>query len=254
MNFTTRCAAVFAAAGILVAPAVAQETTVAAQSAPTTEAVAPKLAADGSQCELHVWPTHNYLGINMGLLSGFGIVGALADAEVHKGKVATVKDLMADYLGPDVQMEELNKIGITKTLKLEGYKIIMEEPTPFNEDVKKDPALKAKVKAMNAKIKAKTRLSDSTAPCYAELATTHIFYHKAMMYGSNLFTGFIYREFGTKPTATKISTGQVKNPLEHFPPKTAEDIDRAKVELRDAFSKDFVEYVDKKVFGAPVKK
>jgi hypothetical protein len=61
-------------------------------------------------------------------------------------------------------MEELNKIGITKTLKLEGYKIIMEEPTPFNEDVKKDPALKAKVKAMNAKIKAKTRLSDSTAP------------------------------------------------------------------------------------------
>ena len=248
MKFTMRCAAAIVAAGSLAAPVLAQE----APAAAVVET--PKLAADGSQCELHVWPTHNYLGINMGLLSGFGLVGALADAEVHKDKVATVKDLMADYLGPDVQMEELNKIGITKTLKLEGYKIIMEEPTPFNEDVKKDPALKAKVKAMNAKIKAKTRLSDSTAPCYAELATTHIFYHKAMMYGSNLFTGFIYREFGTKPTATKISTGQVKNPLEHFPPKTAEDIDRAKLELRDAFSKDFVEYVDKKVFGAAVKK
>ncbi|WP_430444226.1 hypothetical protein [Sphingorhabdus contaminans] len=46
----------------------------------------------------------------------------------------------------------------------------------------------------------------------------------------------------------------VKNPLEHFPPKTAGDVDRAKAELRDAFSKDFVEYVDKKVFGAPAKK
>jgi hypothetical protein len=248
MKLTMRCAVAMFAAGSLATPVLAQETPVAAA------AETPKLAADGSQCELHIWPTHNYLGINMGLLSGFGLVGALADAEVHKDKVATVKDLMADYLGPDVQMEELNKIGITKTLKLEGYKIIVQEPTPFNEDVKKDPALKAKVKAMNAKIKAKQRLSDSTAPCYAELATTHIFYHKAMMYGSNLFTGFIYREFGTKPTATKISTGQVKNPLEHFPPKTADDVDRAKAELRDAFSKDFVEYVDKKVFGAPAKK
>jgi hypothetical protein len=246
MNRVLQISTAFIAAATLVAPAMAQD-------APVSPAETPKLAADGSQCELHIWPTHNYLGINIGLLSGFGPIGVVADMEAHKGKVATVKDLMAEYLGPDVQMEELNRIGITKTLKLEGYKIIMEEPTPFNEDVKKDPALKAKVKEMNGKIKAKQRLSDSKAPCYAELATTHIFYHKAMMYGSNLFTGFIYREFGEKPLATKVSTGQVKNPLEVFPPKTPEDVDKAKAELRDAFSKDFVEYVDKKVFGSAKK-
>jgi hypothetical protein len=40
-------------------------------------------------------------------------------------------------------------------------------------------------------------------PCYAELITTHIFYHKAMMYGSNLFTGWIYREFGAKQVAPR---------------------------------------------------
>ncbi|MEQ8741693.1 hypothetical protein [Parasphingorhabdus sp.] len=238
--------------------AVAVETTATATdipvaTAPPTTAAAPatsyKTAADGSVCELHVWPTENYLGINMGLLSGFGIVGALADQAVHQGKVTTVKGLMAEYLGPDVQMEELNKIGIEQTLKLDGYKIILEEPTPFNEDLKKDPELKAKTKAMNARLKASQRLSDSTAPCYAELVTTHIFYHKAMMYGSNLFTGWIYREFDG-PKQTKLGKGQVKNPLENFPPKTEEMIEPAKAELRDAYSKDFTEYVEKKVFGA----
>jgi hypothetical protein len=53
--------------------------------------------------------------------------------------------------------------------------------------------------------------------------------------------------------ATKISTGQVKNPLEYFPPKTEADVEKAKVELRDAYSKDFAEYVDKKVFGSAKK-
>lgn len=219
--------------------------TTTAQAQDTT-AAAP-VETQEAKCELHVWPTENYIGINMGLLSGFGIVGAVADIEAHKGRVQTVKDLMRDYLGPDAQMAELNKIGIQKTLKLTGYRIVVEEPTPFNEDVKKDPALKAKVKGMNARIKAGKRLSESTHPCYAELITTHIFYHKAMMYGSNLFTGWIYREFGDKQVATKTATGQVKNPLEEFPPKSADKIDAAKVELRDAYAKDFVEYVAKKV-------
>lgn len=220
---------------------------------PAPEEPIYKLAADGSVCELHVWPTENYIGINTGLLSGLGIVGALADQAAHKNRVATVKDLMKDYLGPDVQMEELNKLGINETLKLDGYKIIVQEPTPFNEDAKKDPELKAKIKAMNKTIKDKKRLTDSTAPCYAELTTTHIFYHKAMMYGSNLFTGWIYREFDGD-TQTKIGKGQVKNPLEYFPPKTEDDIKKAQIELRDAYAKDFAEYVEKKVFKKKRKK
>lgn len=218
---------------------------VAAQDA--APAASEPQAAPAAKCELHVWPTENYLGINMGLLSGFGIVGAVADIEAHKGRVQTVKDLMREYLGPDVQMAELNRLGIEKTLKLSDYRIVLQPPTPFNEDVKKNPELKASVKAMNARIKAGKRLSDSTHPCYAELITTHIFYHKAMMYGSNLFTGWIYREFGDKPTATKTATGQVKNPLEEFPPKAEDKIEAAKAELRDAYAKDFVEYVAKKV-------
>ena len=226
------------------APALAQPGEAASAAQP---AAIPAAADAEARCELHVWPTHNYLGFNSGLLSGFGVIGALADMSAHAGKVKTVKELMADYLGPDVQLEELNKLGIARTLRLEGYRIVVEEPTPFNEDLKKDPALKAKAKAMNARIKAGQRLSDSKHDCYAELITTHIFYHKAMMYGSNLFTGWIYREFGNRPLATKTSTGQVKNPLEHFPPKSPDKVEAAQIELRDAYSKDFVEYVEKKV-------
>lgn len=217
-------------------------------AAPAAAQDAAPQAGEAMPCELHVWPTENYLGVNTGLLSGFGLVGALADAAAHDGRVKTVKDLMRDYLGPEIQMEELNRIGIAQTLGLKGYRIIVEPPTPFNEDVKKDPVLKARTKAMNERIRSKRRLSDSTSSCYAELITTAIFYHKAMMYGSNLFTGWIFREFGDKPLAIRTSTGAVKNPLEEFPPKTPEKVEAAKAELRDAFSRDFVEYVQKKVF------
>lgn len=198
-------------------------------------------------CELHVWPTHNYIGINTGLLSGFGAIGALADGAAHKDRVQTVKDLMRDYLSPDDQLAELNRIGLLQSLKLPpDYRIVIEEPTPFADDVKKYPALKARTAEMNKTFKANRRLSASQSPCYAELITTMIFYHKAMMYGSNLFTGWTYRDFGDKPLAQKVATGSVKNPLEVFPPKTPDQVDQAKAELRDAYAKDYGEWLAKK--------
>lgn len=236
-------AATFSVAGV------AQAQT--ADALPPVPAPAPSDAP--ADCELHVWPTENYVGMNSGLLSGFGPLGALADMDAHKGRVQTVKDLMRDYLGPDVQIEELNKIGLQQALKLDGYRIVIEDPTPFNEDVKKDPALKAKVKVMNAKLKGGDRLSDSTAPCYAELVGTMIFYQKAMMYGSNLFSAWVFRKFPATGKATVSKAGWVKNPLEDFPPKTDEKVEAAKIELRDAYSKDFLEYLQKKVFQAEAK-
>ena len=200
------------------------------------------------RCELHVWPTENYIGVKMGLLSGFGIAGALLDAEGNKDEVKSVKDLMRDYLGPKVQMEQLEALDyLTKLgLSADDYEVILQGPTPFYEEIKKDKAKKAELKAFNKRMKGKQRLTDSDKDCYAELVTTHIFYHKAMMYGSNLFTGWHYREFdGAKVVAT--GKGQVKNPLEEFPPKEAEMIPAAQEELRDAYSKDFTEWTEKKL-------
>lgn len=243
MILKTSMAAALAAV-IAISPAAAQT----APAADAAESIAGTTGlSDQTICELHVWPTQNYIGINLGLFSGFGLVGAVADLAAHDGRVKNVKELMAEYLGPEIQMEELGKVNIADTLKLRGYRIVVEDPTPFKEDAKKNPAVKVKIKAINARIKSGQRLSSSKNTCYAELITTHIFYHKAMMYGSNLFTGWTYREFGDKPLATKVATGQVKNPLENFPPKTPEMIPAAKLELRDAYAKDFGEYVQKKV-------
>ncbi len=244
-------------AAVFVASCSLASTTVAAQEASEASDTVVEVAVDAAvvepvskqakPCELHVWPTENYLGVKMGLFSGFGIIGALADQAGHKKGVATVKELMREFLGPDVQMAELEKLSYVEKLGLspELYEVIVHDPTPWNEDVKKDKALKAEVKELNQKIKDGRRISDSKNPCYAELITTHIFYHKAMMYGSNLFTGWVYRKY-EGDTMVGDNRGQVKNPLEDFPPKEEAMVEAAKAELRDAYAKDFVEWVEKK--------
>ena len=266
MNLVPHRAAALAAAFFVCVPASAQQSAnpqseaapasdaAAAPASPAVqEAAAPAatpaaaVPADKAACELHVWPTQTYLGINSGLLSGFGALGALADSAAHTNRVRTTKEYMADYLGPDHQLEELNKLGIAETLKLRGYRIVVEAPGPSEEEIKGDPAMKAKAKAINARFKAKQRLSDSKHPCYAELVTNYIFYHKAMMYGSNLFTFWTFRDFGDKQVAVQSFAGQVKNPLEIFPPHEPSQVQQAQVEIRDAFSKDFVEWAQKKL-------
>lgn len=245
MTMKTVCAGIAGLAMLGSAPLAAQESDMAT-AGEASAAIAP-IGAQGKPCELHVWPTENYLGVKMGLLSGFGVVGALADQAANKKGVTTVKDQMREYLGPDIQRGELERLGYVERLGLspDRYEIVLHDPTPWNEDLKGNPQLKAEVKALNKKLKSGERITDSTNPCYAELITTHIFYHKAMMYGSNLFTGWVYRQYdGDKLVAE--GKGQVKNPLEEFPPKDEATVEAAKAELRDAYSKDFVEWVEKK--------
>lgn len=217
-----------------------------AQDGTASTAAASVEPAAKQECELHVFPTENYIGFNSGLLSGFGIVGAVADQEVHKNKVASVNSLMKDYLGPDIQLAELEKINYRARLGVQDWKVIIEPPTPSNEAVKADPELKAKVKLLNADLKAGRRITSSTNPCYAEFVLLSVFYFKAMMYGSNLLVGTQFRDF-SKGGAPVISIGAVKNPLEVFPPKTPENVEAAKAELREAFAKDFIEWADKKL-------
>jgi hypothetical protein len=250
-----RMMAAAAAAGMAIGgQALAQEGSGAAAAVFTADpaadpATAPPDAA--SQCELHVWSTQNYLGISTGLLLGFGAIGGLIEGAAQEGRTRTVKDLMREYLGPEIQLEEMNRVGLLQSLKLPAtYRVIIEEPTPWNEDLKRDPALKARVAEMNKTLKAGGRLTSSQSTCYVELLTTMVFYHKAMMYGSNLFTGWIYRDFQDKPTVQVYADGAVKNPLEAFPPKTPEQVEAAKAELREAFVKDYNEWLAKKFSAA----
>jgi len=237
-----------AGAMVFAMPALAQESEAPVEALAASDSATEPAVEPAKPCELHVWPTENYIGVKMGLFSGFGLVGAAIDQAGHAQGVKTVKDLMREYLGPQVQLGELDRLEFVGLLGLDPdkYDVIVQQPTPWNEDLKNNPELKAEVKAFNKKLKGGERLTESDNACYAELVTTHIFYHKAMMYGSNLFTGWVFRQFDGK-NVTREGTGQVKNPLEHFPPTDETMIEAAQAELRDAYSKDFTEYVEKKV-------
>lgn len=215
-------------------------TTFAMSSAANAQA-----SASPGDCELHVWPTESYNVQAMGLLFGFGLLGALADHEGHKDERAVITDYLRADLDPAAQVEELRRADAAKVLGLPGYRIVAEPATPSRNTAK------AAFKAMKARLKSRERLSTSTAPCYAELVGTDILYHRAPMYGSNLFATWTFRRFdqagGAKP---KTNSGRVKNPLEDFPPKTSDKVEAARTEVRGAYRADFLEYVQKKVLGA----
>lgn len=217
-------------------------------AAPAAAHAKPMSAADVAQgCELHIWPTENYVGIKTGLLSAFGAIGAVADLGANKGKVATVKDLMRAYLGPAIQVDELTKADAARVLGLAGYRIVAEQPTPSNDDAKHDPTSKARAMAMNARLKSGERLSTSTAGCYAELVGTRIFYLKTMLYPGKLFSSWTFRVFPTGGGAPRTYSGSVKNSLREFPAKSEATIDAAKADIRATYAQDFAEYVRKKV-------
>lgn len=203
-------------------------------------------------CELHIWPTENFLGVQMSALGMMGgALGGALDHVSHKGKVATVKDLMHDYLSPEAQVDTLRAADVAGTLGLTGYTIVIEPAVPSDAAAKADPAVKAALRTMKAKLGKGERLSAATTPCYAELVGGDLLYAKKPMWGTNLFAKWTFRDFGRDGAASPRSfPGQVKNPLAVFPAKTPDQVEAAKADLRDAYAKGFAEYVAKKVRGA----
>lgn len=207
--------------------------------------------AQTAPCELHIWPTENYEGQHAGGMAMFGLIGAMIDHEANKGKVATVKDLMRDYLAPDAQIDALRGADVAGTLGLTGYTIVVEPAVPSDAAAKADPAIKAALRTMDAKLRKGERLSAATTPCYAELVGGDLLYAKKPMWGTNLFAKWTFRDFGRDGAAKPRSfPGQVKNPLAVFPARTTDQAEAAKADLRDAYAKGFAEYVAKKVRGA----
>ena len=208
-------------------------------------------AAQAQTCELHIWPTGNYEGQHSGGMVMFGLIGAVIDQANSKGKVATVKELMHDYLPPEAQVDALRGADVAGTLGLTGYTIVVEPAVPSDAAAKADPAIKAALRTMDAKLRKGERLSAATTPCYAELVGGDLLYVKKPLVGTNLFAKWTFRDFGQSGAGMPRSfSGQVKNPLAVFPAKTPDQVDAARADLRDAYAKGFAEYVAKKVRGA----
>jgi hypothetical protein len=190
-----------------------------------TAAHADDMAAT-PECELRVFPTLEGQALTTGLLAGFGVIGAVADAAANKDRNISEAEYLKEALGPRLQIEALKSIDLVKELKLQPSQIIFETPIADR---------KVTTKATN-------RLSNSTAPCYAELIITQNFYTKKAIYGRSLNNRFIFKDFTGGKTKAKLVKGRGGNGLSYFPPKTTDETEAAEKELREVFAKNFMEY------------
>jgi hypothetical protein len=183
-------------------------------------------AAAQPSCELHIFPTLEGQAQTTGWLSGFGIIGAVADAAKNKDRNVSEAEYLKEALGPRLQIQALRSVDVVAALKLPPSQIIYEAP----------------IADRKISTKATTRLSSSTAPCYAELLITQNFYTKRAIYGRSLNNRFIFKDFRGGRTSTKMVKGRGGNGLSHFPPKTTDETEAAEQDLREAFSKNFLEF------------
>lgn len=214
MKFSTRLAIATAACALPGTALLAQEP------------VAP-VAANASQCELHLWPAERMTSMTQGLLSGFGVVGAIADTAAHAGRDASNRTQMASALDSPSQLDALQQLDLVRELGLPPGTAIVRHEAPLDRHT------------MN---RVKTRRSDSTARCYYELITADVAYQRSTIYGRSLRTLFMVRDFGDDQRIDFEYKSWGGNGLSHFPPREGEDVTVAINELVDVFKRNFQEY------------
>jgi len=193
------------------------------------DAAAPAAAAAGPACELHVWPAERMSATTTGWLSGFGVVGALAEAANNSGPDANRRAQLASALDSQSQLAALQSMNLPELLALPAGTVVVPHETPL---------------VRNTMNRVKTRRSDSTAGCYYELVTADVAYRKAAIYGRSLRTLFMLREFGNDQEIDFEYKSWGGNGLSHFPPAEGEDVTVAMTELTDVFKRNFEEYAN----------
>ena len=235
-----------AMAGLSTASVAAQDTPAAQAAAPaapaaaavtTTPAVQAAAAEPAPACELHVFPTLEGQAVTTGWLSGFGIIGAVADAAANKDRNVSEAAYLKEALGPRLQIAALKSVDLVAALRLPPSQVIFETP----------------IADRNITTKADTRLSSSTADCYAELIVTQNFYTKRAIYGRSLNNRFIFKDFRMGKAKAKLVKGRGGNGLSHFPPKTTDETEAAELDLRTAFAANFNEFAKTATPGTPTK-
>lgn len=200
-------------------PATAQDAKALWQNAASTMTPPPT-------CELHVFPTLEGGAQTTSMLSSFGLIGALADAAANKDRNVNEAQYLRKALGPQLQIEAFKSVDLIQALRLEPSQVIFETP----------------ISDRKISTKADTRLTSSKAPCYVELIVTQNSYTKHPIYGRSLNNRYIFKDFRGGKAKAKLVKGRGGNGLSNFPPKTADETAAAEKELRDVFSRNFLEY------------
>jgi hypothetical protein len=187
----------------------------------------PVAAQDAAGCELHVFPTVEGQAQTTGWLSGLGVIGAVADAAANENRNVSDADYLRDALGPRFQVEAFRSIDLPAALGMPaGTEVVYETPIA-DRDITTE---------------VRTRLTDSAAPCYAELIVTQNLYAKRAIYGRSLNNRFIFKDFSAGQTEAQMVRGRGGNGLSMFPPETPEGREAADADLRQAFLANFNEY------------
>ncbi len=185
-----------------------------AQENPATPAAEPV-------CELHVWPSSPVRSSS----NNYFVMRSIVDGAVQ-GRDGYVK-LPEDILSTEAQTRTLTQVGLTETLKMPEYKVVMhDQPLPSRV-----------IRGTRG------RLLTDAAPCYAELVTDDVFYQEDAIDGRYLKAIFRFRQFdGGSETPTRSFGTYVQYRLTQFPPKDAAQLDAALEEFRLAYGQAFREF------------
>lgn len=182
-----------------------------------------------SDCELHVWPAERMTSTTTGLLSGFGVIGAIADTAAHSGRDASNRSQISSALDSPSQLDALGSLDLITELGLPAGTRIVRHETALER------------RTMNS---IKTRRSDSTARCYHELITADVAYMRRAIYGRSLRTLFMVRDFGDDQRIDFEYKSWGGNGLSRFPPAEGEDVSEGIAELVSVFKRNFQEYAN----------
>ena len=193
----------FAAIGAMAIPAFAQDAATEVEAAAPAEMPKAMTVAEEAVCELHIFPTTEGQAQNIGL---FG--PGLLNSAINSDKNISNAEYMRDALSPRFQVEAFKTIDVAASVAMpEGTEVIYQTP----------------ITDRDITTKVKTRLSDSTHKCYAELIVTQNLYQKKMIYGRSLNNRFIFKDFRNGVKKAKMIKGRGGNGISKFPPKTVEE-------------------------------
>ena len=210
-----------AAACMLAAPATASP-----RYAPPAQRVA---------CELHVWPVGKFKAYSSGWSEVLG-GGALAAALDHgKSEPKSVKAVLKETMGGDTQASLLRELDLPSLLDA-------SEVTVIPHEVPTDPAAFDRIAG---------RRSDSASPCYIELIVTKMFFQEAATIAPSLRVHFTLRRFDPGRTAPVVTKGNMAQRLSRVPAADRSGPELARYRFREAYKRDFAEFINEEVKGLP---
>lgn len=188
--------------------------------------VAPPVPASTSPaplpCELHVFPAKNMIAINnlagAGYLFGGGLVGATVGSAIH-GKKQSSADVLRAELPPEAQISAVKGLSALNIMTRMADPVIIAEPALDDEEIPE---------------RSQHRLTNSTAPCYAELAIWSVLFDAVG--GAKLHVVTYFREFNRDSGRISIHNEMQFGKLHAFPPKSDVEYTEAHNDLISTFS------------------